>query len=422
MNRSESPRPTDGQIFRRAIVGAVIGLGVTGALVAAGSAAEPARALLERFRAPHVPALEKEPEPVRQPAPLTEALRKKGYHECNPHDPIGLGPYAPYRNLNVGRIAIPQKGAYTDDMGFDVIVHFHGQSPVRKTVVQVARGVVFVGIDKGIGSGRYSNAFGKSETFRTLLRSIEGALVKHTGDERAHIRKLGLSAWSAGYGAVNEILKYDADRVDAVILLDALHAAWNRTAKKLDGSPESVRPGPVEPTFRYAERALRGEKLFIFTHGSVDPEKYPSTEATANHLLARLKLERTPLDPAGDQFGKSATVDVKGFHLWSYKGRNELAHCTHIQHIAPALAVVESAWNTPPMDRNVEFTPAPKLGTQEADDEPPIALVDGGAPSLLESASEAAAAAFVIGDEAPAPSEPAAPPAPDNALAEPVAE
>jgi hypothetical protein len=403
---SDQPRPpSDAQIFKRALAIALLGLGGTAALVGAGSAVEPARAMLERFSSPLMAKSQRESAaaPAREPEALTEALRRKGFHECNPHDPIGMGPYARYRNLNEGRIAIPQKGGYTDDMGYDVIVHFHGQSPVRKTLVQVSRGVVFVGVDKGIGSGRYSNAFAQRDVFRTLLRSVDGALRKHTGDERAHIRHLGLSAWSAGYGAINEILKYDADRVDAVVLLDGLHAAWNPAAKKKDGSLGSVRAGPIEPTFRFAARALAGEKLFVFTHGSVDPEKYPSTEATANLLLARLKLEREKLDPANDPFGQTGTVDVRGFHLWSFQGQNEAAHCTHIRHIARAVQLLEQAWDTPAMDRNVPFTPAPKLGTPEAEDAPPLALVgDGGSVADLIDPPQAAAATFALPDEAPA--------------------
>lgn len=393
MRPSKPPRPTDGQIFRRALGIALAGLAGTAALVGVGSAVEPASLALARFKPLSSPRVEPANDDVLlQPAPLTEVLRRKGFHECNPHDPIGLGPYAPYRNLNVGRIAIPQKGGFTDDMGYDVVIHFHGHSPVRKTLVQVTRGVAYVGIDKGIGSGRYSNAFAKPDTFRTLLRSIEGALVKHAGDERAHIRKLALSAWSAGYGAVNEILKYDADRVDAVVLLDGLHAAWNPAASKRDGRLASLSSQTVKPTFDFARRALEGDKIFVMTHGRVDPEKYPSTEATANLLLSELGLERTPLDAGDDAFHQTATVDRNGFHLWSFAGRNEAAHCTHIRHAARAVQLLEAAWSTPRMDRNVAFTPAPKLGAPDAEEEAPLLLVDGGAMPAEEPLLETSAA------------------------------
>jgi hypothetical protein len=400
---SSAPPPSDWQIYRRAIGLALLGVAGTGALVGMGAGVEPARILLSRFAAPTTPALEQRSEPDRvEPAPLTEPLRRKGFHECNPHDPIGLGPYAPYRNLNVGRITIPQKGAYTDDMGYDVLVHFHGQSPVRKTLVQVARGVAYVGIDKGLGSGPYSTAFAQADLFRTLLRSIGGALKKHAGDERAHIRNLGLSAWSAGYGAINEILKYDADRVDAVILLDGLHAAWNPATTKRDGSLRSLSRATLDPTFRFAERALQGEKLFVFSHSQVDPERYPSTEATANLLLSELALERSPVDPGPDPFGQIGSAEWAGFHLWSFLGKNEAAHCTHIRHMARAVQLVEQSWNTPAMDRNVPHTPAPKLGGPDGEDGMTFELVDAG-PSSPRPPELSAAAALLPPDDPPLP-------------------
>ncbi len=335
------------------------------------------RERLERVAAPTVDAELIKPEIEElEPQPLTDVLRKKGFHECNPHDPIGLGPYAPYKNLYMGRIAIPQKGGHTDDMGFDVVIHFHGHSAVRKTVVQVARGVAYVGIDKGLGSGKYSNAFQRPDVFPKLLSSIESALKQHTHDDGAHIRHLALSAWSAGYGAVNEILKHGDERVDAVVLLDGLHAAWNPAHPKHDGTIASLSSQPLQPTFDFAKKALNGDKIFIFTHSDVDPVKYPSTHATADLLLSQLGLSRTPLGAGDGPFAEVAKVDQAGFHLWSYKGRNELAHCSHISHITEALHLIESAWDTPPLDRNVPFTPAPKLGGKDGEEPTPAVVLE----------------------------------------------
>ena len=361
MSRS---RGNDWPVYRRALIVGGGGLAAAVVLAAAGHAAPPGPALAKMPVIPSVRAIApvKKLAPARIPAALTPALRKKGFHECNPHDPLGLGPYAPYRKLSMGRIAIPQKGGHTADMGFDVVVHFHGYSAVRKTLVQTAGGVAYVGIDRGIGSGPYSKAFKKRDVFPLLIRSIEGALKKHTHDEGAHIRHLALSAWSAGYGAINEILKQGDARVDAVVLLDGLHAAWNPASPKRDGSLRSLSSQPLAPTFHFARRALSGEKVFIFTHSTVDPEKYPSTEATANLLLHELGARRTAKNPGQDPFGQTGTVDQRGFHVWSYRGGRENAHCDHIRHIARAVRLLEQKWRTPEMDRNVPPTAAPKLG------------------------------------------------------------
>jgi len=323
---------------------------------------------LMRFRK-LVPAKFKTELPKLAPAQLTASLRKRGYHECNPHDPIGLGPYDPYRTIRArGRMLIPQKGGHTPDMGFDVLVHFHGHEPVRKTLVQVARGVTFVGIDLGIASGPYMKAYQQPGTFQVLRDSIEEALRDKTGDSRAHIRNLGLSAWSAGYGAVNEILKLSNSGVDSVALLDGLHAGYDPAV----GGMASRRPlsgANIEPIIDFARQAERGEKLFVFTHSNVDPVTYPSTKRTADFVLSELGVPRAPAPESDLPFAWTSRADQKGFHVWAYSGGDTKAHCEHITFIAPIVRdLIEPRWGTPAMDRNVPFNKAPKLGTPKAAD------------------------------------------------------
>jgi len=54
-------------------------------------------------------------------------------------------------------VQIPARGGATPDVGYDVMVHFHGFAPVRKAVITSARGVVFAGFDFGNGSGPYAD-------------------------------------------------------------------------------------------------------------------------------------------------------------------------------------------------------------------------------------------------------------------------
>ena len=364
----------------------LLGLAVVAVVILVQNTGRPATPELRVFTAP--PHLDiAAPSARLDPEPLTAELRHKGYHECYPHDPMGLGPYAPYRNVRLGRIAIPQKGGHTEDFGYDVVIHFHGHSAVRKTLVQVARGVAFVGVDRGIGSGPYARDFEQPDAFPRLLRSIEGALRGHTGDERAHVRNVAVSAWSAGYGAVNEILKHQADRVDAVILLDGLHAAWRRDRKRKDKSVKSVCDRAIYPTFDYARRAFAGEKIFIFSHSNVDPDRYPSTAATAALLLKQFGLEPQPApDVAIGRFHQTSTVDVNGLHVWGFEGTDTFAHCAHVTLIARALHLIESEWDTPPMDRDVPPTPAPKLGRRRPGKSDGDESDEGSGQLVLESA------------------------------------
>ncbi len=350
---------------RRTLVSVLLLLaGLTVALVAAAlPGAEQPREFLLRFRR-LVPAKFEAKLPVLRAERLTAALRARGYHECNPHDPIGLGPYDAYRNVRArGRMLIPQRGGFTDSMGADVLIHFHGHEPVRKTLVQVARGISYVGIDLGVNSGPYMKAFQTPGTFQTLRQSIEQALRDKTGDPRAHIRNLGLSAWSAGYGAINEILKSSDHGVDAVVLLDGLHTGFDPAAPEVPSRSRPLSPLNISPILDFARLAKQGEKLFVFTHSQVDPVSYPSTARTADLVLDLLGLARTPVKAEGAPFARTGSADEKGFHLWSYAGRDTKAHCEHIRFIGPIVRdLLEPRWDTPPMDRDVPFTKAPVLG------------------------------------------------------------
>jgi hypothetical protein len=299
-----------------------------------------------------------EPEPTSVPrarlelAPLSAELRKKGYSECNPPDPLGWGPYSPSVRCGMGHIALPQRGGHTPDYGYDVVVHFHGAPPLRKYLVQVARGVVYVGVDLGDGSGKYSDAFELRESFPELRRAIEAALRRKSGQSHAHIRYLALSAWSAGYGAVNEILKHGDQHIDAVVLLDGLHAGWD-PARNRNGTVKGLSGAAIAPTIDFARRAMHGEKIFVFTHSYVDPVDYPSTSLTAKLLLNELGVTRQAVDIPTGLLTQDSAVDQAGLHVWSYRGHDELAHCAHLSLVGRVLPLLEEVWDTPAMERAV---------------------------------------------------------------------
>jgi hypothetical protein len=384
----------EAQIYRRALS---IGLaGLVGVSVLVGSRLEfsGSSANLRRLTSIRLsPKLVSAAQPARRAAaPLTDELRGKGYNECNPQDPMGLGPYTPYRNVAMGRLTIPQKGGRAPDGGYDLVIHFHGHEAVRKTLVQVAQGVAYVGIDRGLGSGAYEQAFSCPDVFPALLGSIEKGLKAESGDPNAHIRHLALTAWSAGYGAVNEILKRNADRVDAVVLLDGLHGRWEPVPNRDPDKP--LRSTAIAPVIEFARRAVKGEKIFIFTHSYIDPVDYTPTSVTADLLLVELGLQRKHVDPGGYAYGPDSRVDSAGFHVWSYKGKNELAHCAHIPLIAKALEIIEPAWQTPAMDRDVPFTKVkhwaragsaaaePQVAGAEATQPAPVETEEGAEPAL----------------------------------------
>jgi hypothetical protein len=290
--------------------------------------------------------------------PLTKEQRRNGFDECNVYDPLGFGPYSSWVHLPLGKMLIPDKGGHTPDMGYDVLLHFNGAESVRRLLVQVSKGLVLVLVDKANG-GAYARAVASKDIVPVLKKSIERALRKHSGDDRAHIRHFAISAWSAGTIAIDKILSRNPEGVDAVVIMDGLHGAWRQHAPREQKSA-SLDARFVAPEIELAKRAQRGETLFVLTHSHINPGLYPSTYATAGLILDELGLKPVPVDPGSDAYGQTSTVDVNGLHVWGYRGNDVKAHCTQLSRIARIVAeIIEPAWKTPAMDRSGPPRPLP---------------------------------------------------------------
>src|SRR5262249_4946916 len=119
--------------------------------------------------------------------------------------------------------------------------------------------------------------------FTDLLASIEVAVAKHAGIPQAKVRKLALSSWSAGYGATEQILRQPiAKKVDAVILLDSLHAGY------ADESTHALKTEQLPPFIAFAKRAAQRQTLMFQSHSSIIPPGYASTTEVADYVVQAL--------------------------------------------------------------------------------------------------------------------------------------
>jgi LysM repeat protein len=284
---------------------------------------------------------------IAKPASVTQVQKTaqvRGVNPCNTPEQ-GFGIYDRWsRESSIGQLIMPQRGGTTGDGGFDVMIHFHGHEPVRKEWVRVMEGPVHVGIDLGIGSGPYMSAFGAPDSFKRLLESVEKAMAKKTGKKNVHVRKVGLSAWSAGYGAVQEIIAKpaNAELVDLVILLDGLHSGYRGNV---------VNETQIKPFVDWAQRAARGDKLMFVSHSSIIPPGYASTTETANFLVWKVGGKPTRTKPRGnDPMGLDLISRYsKGkFHVRGYSGNDKMDHCAHIGLYRDVLKVhVMPRWKSP---------------------------------------------------------------------------
>ncbi|MDX2053358.1 MAG: hypothetical protein SFV15_13255 [Polyangiaceae bacterium] len=285
----------------------------------------------------------------RQPNASTQVQKsseERGINPCMTPDP-GYGVYEPWsRAPSMGQMILPGRGGVAKNGDFDVMLHFHGHEAVRKEWVRVMDGPVLVGIDLGLGSGVYEQAFASPEAWKTLIESVEAGVAKARKLKRAHARRIGLSAWSAGYGAIQSLLGQPAvvSRIDSVVLLDGLHGSYVQK-----GAIKTLDTVQLGAFIRFAQLAARGRKFMFVSHSSIIPPGYASTTETAELLV----------DTVG---GKASSTKGKGpmgldlirrfnrgnFIVRGYSGNDTMDHCAHIGLFRDVLKrYVRARWKTP---------------------------------------------------------------------------
>lgn len=263
---------------------------------------------------------------------------------CNTADP-GDGLYEPWsRDVSMGQILLPRAGGITRGGGFDLLIHFHGHEAVRKQFVPVGGGIVMVGIDLGVGGAAYANAFSSPDVFEDLLASIRTAVAKHHGRKKAYIRRIALSSWSAGYGALEQILRQPIVKsIDAVILLDSLYAGYE------DAAQTKLKQRALAPFVAFARSAAGGRRFMYQSHSRIKTHGYATTREVSQYVVEHVggRLRKTQRN---DRLGLSLTerYDRRGYHVRGYHGNDKAEHCGHIGIIRDVVKVhLRRRWGTP---------------------------------------------------------------------------
>ena len=214
-----------------------------------------------------------------------------------------------------------------------LLIHFHG-APwlIERHVALKLPKAALITVQLGAGSSAYRRPFEQPELFQNLLREAGERLRLMHGWS-----SISLSGFSAGYGAVREILgrpEYVA-LVNNVMLLDGMHTSYAPEGKPLADGGAIDRAG-LEAFISFAREAVAGRKTFAVTHSEIFPGTYASTTECSDYLLAQLDLKRQPQlrqGPLGMQ--QLSAVDVAGFHLRGYAGNSAPDHVDFL-HAMPA--------------------------------------------------------------------------------------
>ena len=119
-------------------------------------------------------------------------------------------------------VLIPQRVLATDSA--PLLIHFMGATWLpRHAVATMKQPLMVAAVYLGAGSGVYARPFANDTLlFARLLDSLRTRIAQVTGAPR--VTRVYLSGFSAGYGAIREIVRRPANvpRVDGILLLDKI--------------------------------------------------------------------------------------------------------------------------------------------------------------------------------------------------------
>jgi hypothetical protein len=236
----------------------------------------------------------------------------------------GMGPFVevPSASPFLAKVFVPKDRVGQGD-AYHVLLHFHGGEPVRKLMAVEDFDYVLATIDRGNGSSAYLGSVKDRRAWDDLLAGIDEHVTRAMGrDMKAD--EVIVSSWSAGYKAVEELLRLAPPDplLHGLVLLDSLHASHPIGKGQLDGF------------IRAGKRAASGTEPFFFAmmHSAIVPEGYASTTETANYVITRTGLHRQDVVDGGQDRLPLRSLAQKGkFEVRGYAGDDKAAHCDQLR-------------------------------------------------------------------------------------------
>jgi len=223
-------------------------------------------------------------------------------------------------------ISLPS-GCRSVSKPYDLLVHFHGAPAVMEAAFEHS-GIdgALVVYNLGLGSGAYEDPYSIPNSYDHMLESVRLG-VRELCPMAAQPKRVALSGWSAGYGAILHIIDRakDAARVDAVLLADGMHVGFEPVGFR------KVNAISMAPFTLFADEAIAGKKLFAITHSTIQTP-YASTTETAEFLLDTegLPVDRTEVQGPRPGMIRTSRADREGFHMLGFAGEDKAAHCDHL--------------------------------------------------------------------------------------------
>jgi len=261
---------------------------------------------------------------AQNPSPMVEHTRlHRRLAETRPpgrREELALG------TLFVPRRLAPKPG---ERKTLPLLIAFHAGAWVPEVAGDTV-GAAVVGVQIAAGSSGYAAAVAEPGRLDSLLEEAE----RKAG---ARLRPVTLAGWSAGCGAIRELLRHPeaVARIDRVLAIDGIHTDYD------DGRPgpleSRLETGKLEPWLAFAREAVAGRRRLLVVHTEIFPGTFASTTETADWLLGALGLKRHPVARWGPM-GTVVLSDTRagGLRVQGFAGNSAPDH-VDLLHALPDL-------------------------------------------------------------------------------------
>lgn len=235
--------------------------------------------------------------------------------------------------LPLGTLFIPQRLRHNQPA--TLLFFFHGGDWLPELAASRQRQMAVVTVQAGAGSGSYVRLFQDPTQFLSLVAAAESA-------SHMHFSQISLGGWSAGCGAIRQILLDSASyqRVHRALCIDGIHTGYTHGT-----------PGPLESDIdasnlqiwlRFGRSAMAGQKRLIITHSELFPGTFASTTETADWLLREWHLTPHPVarfGPMGTQM--LSRVSTGGLSVIGFAGNSAPDHVDELHSLPEYLHWLE---------------------------------------------------------------------------------
>jgi hypothetical protein len=273
--------------------------------------------------------------------------------------------FGKWQGAGYGGYLMPKSLNVDAEGGVDFVVHLNGAMMADKDWRESGLNAIIasVAIAEVVGTAGYSRMFAGTDRLDWIVRETFADLKKHGEKRSLHVKRMMLVSWSAGMGGVTQLLGNSkvADKIDAVVLLDSLHAGYAnpKTGQGYVPIPnqavmglgeEWVERKAIQKFVRFAEKAKEGKKVFVMASSAILPPNYASCAETATAVLKEAGAETSEASDENERGMKLKwKSDAGQLHARAFKGGGPHDHFDQLHLVGEMVRkFVVPVWNAKP--------------------------------------------------------------------------